>query len=344
MAAAATELEEKLRARASAPELPILRLQRWSRLPSWAFGSLCGLLVACSQFSPALTTQLNAGLVNELLASALFFGTSIGILTGFSKPVLSGAAQDIRQLSGVLPWSASSLATASSALSRLASATVWRACMLGSALGIGHSFLLGNHLSPLEFATAQFGATILLWIAMFLTVPPLIINAALFSSLGQMARPDLLRPSRHAAFGTAALRPALLMTGLLSAYSLLFLGGDNPLDGPVVIGVIAGVVSLIGIVALPLRGIRRRIRAERQQTLRALDARLDRITQGDIAGADADTLFQLDAILDMRERVARAPAWPFDVHALKRMLFYTVLPPLTWAAAAIVEMMIDSLL
>jgi len=211
-------------------------------------------------------------------------------------------------------------------------------------LGVLHSFVLNNHLSPMNFAIPQFCGTILLWVGMFITVPPLIRNAALFSSLGRIARPDLLRPSRHAAFGAAALRPALLMTGMLCAYALLFLSGDNPLDGPVVIGIIAGLIPSIGIVALPLRGIRGRIREERQETLAALDARLDNITQGDIAGADADTLFQLDAILDMRERVAKAPAWPFDVNALKRMLLYTVLPPLTWAAAAIVEMMVDSLI
>jgi len=134
------------------------------------------------------------------------------------------------------------------------------------------------------------------------------------------------------------------MTSLLCAYALLFLGGDNPLAGPVLIGVVGGLLPLIGIVALPLRSIRRRIREQRASTLEALDVRLDGITKGEIATADANALFQLDAELDMRERVARAPSWPFDVDALKRILLFTVLPPLTWAAAAIVEMMIDSLL
>lgn len=344
MAASLSKLEDKLRSRASASELPILRLQKWSRLPSWAFGPVCGLLVAGCLLSPVFTAQVTGATFNDILASALFFGTSLGILAGFSRPVFVGAAQDIQQLAGVLSWSEASIQTASAALSRLDRANLWRACILGCILGVAHSYLMNNHLSPLKFALPQVGGTILLWVAMFLTVPPLIVNAGVFSALGQIAQPDLLRPSRHAAFGAAALRPALLMTGLLSAYSLLFVGGDNPLDGPVVIGIIAGIVPLIGIVALPLRGIRRRIREERTQTLAALDARLDTITQGNIATADADALFQLDAVLDMRERVAKAPSWPFDVNALKRMLLYTVLPPLTWAAAAIVEMMIDSLL
>lgn len=337
-----TALSEKLAARSLAPELPILRLQRWSRLPPTAFGLLCGLLIVCGMMSPLLGMKFSNALFNDILGSALFFGTSLGIIAGFSRPVFQGAAQDLKDLCGVIPWSSDDIQAASLALARFTGKDVGVAVVVGCVAGIGHSYVLEIQSSSWEFAVPQFIAIVLLWLAMFVTVPPLIMNARLFSALGQITSPDLLRPSRHAAFGAAALRPALLMTSLLCAYALLFLGGENPLDGPVLIGVLGGLIPLVGIIALPLRGIRRRIREQRTTTLASLDARLDAITEGDIATADANTLFQLDAVLDMRERVARAPAWPFDVDALKRILLFTVLPPLTWAAAAIVEIMIDS--
>lgn len=339
-----TEISAELAKRAAASEVPLLRMQKWSRLPPLAFGLLFGLLIVLGMLSPALGQSLNAATFNDVLGGALFFGTSLGIIAGFSRPVFSGAANDLQELAGVIPWSQGSIDAASKALSRLTRSQVWRAGAVACAAGIGHSYLLEIQRSSWNFALTQFIAITLLWIGMFLTVTPFILNALLFSQLGQLAKPDLLRPSRHAAFGSAALRPALLMTGLLCAYALLFLGGDNPLTGPVLIGVLGGLLPLIGIIALPLRGIRRRIREQRKATLAALDARLDGITRGDIATADANALFQLDAVLDMRERVARAPSWPFDVDALKRILLFTVLPPLTWAAAAIVEMMIDSLI
>ena len=50
----------------------------------------------------------------------------------------------------------------------------------------------------------------------------------------------------------------------------------------------------------------------------------------------------MDTLLDMRERVAHAPGWPMDLAGVRRILLYVVLPPLTWAAAALVEMLIDS--
>ncbi len=322
----------------------MLRLQRWSRLPPLAFGLLCALLIVGVMLSPLLGRSFSSSLFNDLLGSALFFGTSLGIIAGFSRSVFQGAAQDLQQLSDVIPWSETDIETASMALSRLLPSQVWRVMLLACVAGTAHSYALGTHNSALLFALPQFLATLLLWIAMFVTVPPLIMNALLFSSLGRIAQPDLLRPSRHAAFGSAALRPALLLISLLCAYALLYLGGDNPLKSPVLIGIVGGLVPLVGIVALPLRGIRRRIREQRAATLSSLDARLDEITAVDIATANANALFELDAVLDMRERVSRAPSWPFDVDALKRILLFTVLPPLTWAAAAIVEMMIDSLL
>jgi hypothetical protein len=257
--------------------------------------------------------------------------------------VFTGAALDLRQLIPVLPEADINLEAASRALSRMSNHQLWLSLMIAVVSGVLHSWLLGYFSLPLIFAVPQCVSTLLLWICMFFTVPPLIQNAQLFSALGQVATPDLLRPSRHAAFGAAALRPALFLIGILCAYTLLFIGNDRPLEGAVWIGILVSVFPLIGIVALPLRGIRRRIRQQRQTTLSALDARLDAITGSDIAQANADDLFQLDAILDMRERVARAPAWPFDVAAIKRILLYIVLPPLTWAAAAIVEMIVNSL-
>ena len=91
-------------------------------------------------------------------------------------------------------------------------------------------------------------------------------------------------------------------------------------------------------------GIRVRIRETRQESLAALDARIESLDIGDVANASVKVMDEMDTVLDMRERVARAPGWPLDLAGVRRILLYIVLPPLTWAAAAIVEMLIDSAL
>ena len=101
-------------------------------------------------------------------------------------------------------------------------------------------------------------------------------------------------------------------------------------------------MSLVGIVALPLRGIRRRIREARTAALTQLDAQYDAISQGGLTAAEPQQLSAMDTVLDMRERVAQAPGWPMNLAGVRRILLYVVLPPLTWAAAALVEMLIDA--
>ena len=45
-----------------------------------------------------------------------------------------------------------------------------------------------------------------------------------------------------------------------------------------------------------------------------------------------------------RREIAQASTWPFDSSNLTRLLFYLIIPPLTWAGAALIENLVDWLL
>ena len=335
-------IDDAARTRAASTELPLLRLQALTRLPPLVFGLLCGIPVFLITLLPIALMYPGEAAIRELIASALFFGSSIGIIGGCSAPVFRGACEDLKNLEQVIGLPAEDLAVISQALTRGTPRGIALATVLGAVAGFLHSGLLGAYGLSLPYALAQTFAVVLLWVMMNWTVPFLIRNALTFASLGRTATPDLLRPSRQAGFGAAALRPALFISAVLCAYPLLLLGDEHALENATLIGVAASMSALPLIIASPLRGIRRRIRERRAVVLAELDQRLDKIIGGDIAHASADDLFELDAVLDMRERVARVPAWPLDLAGVKRILLYVVLPPLTWAAAAFVEMLIDS--
>jgi hypothetical protein len=331
--------KDKLRQRHRSPELWLLRAQSLTRLGPVAFGVSMGLLTLVLLMLPLYLYGYPTDILRDSLEGALFFGLSIGVLAGCSSPVFRGASADIAALQGVLPLSAVELSQLQASVTREPRREVLRTMLLGSACALLHSWLMALHEQPpLVGATTALG-TLLLWIAMFSTVAPLIGNALIFSRLGAMANPDLLRPSRHAAFGRAALRPTLFIIAMLCVYPILALSGG--LRGSVLFGFASTVLSLFALFFLPLGGIRRRIREVRETTLRALDARADRLYPEEIASARAEQLFELDAVLDIRERVARASAWPLDLQGVQRIMLYVILPPLTWAAAALVEIFID---
>ena len=293
-------------------------------------------------FSPTLIVDLGDSERRDLLGGALFFGSSFGIVAGCLGPVLRGAVRDLERLRGVLPLSDSDFALVRNCLTRTTPGTVLAMFVSGILLGLAHNYLLSHFSLPAPFVFTQCTGTVLLWIIMNQAMPKLIINALLFSRLGAGANPDLLRPSKHSAFGDAAIRPGILVIGVIVAYGFLIMGEDNPFDDAVWIGIAASLLSLVGIVALPLRGIRRRIRETRTAALQQLDARYDAISRDGLTSAEPQQLSAMDTLLDMRERVAQAPGWPMDLAGVRRILLYVVLPPLTWAAAALVEMLIDS--
>ena len=328
---------------AGSPELPLLRLLRWSGLSTWVFGMLWGALLFAVMMTPFAALTMTPAQQREVLSSALFFSASFAIITGGAGPVFHGAADDLRKLIPVLALPATDCEDIASGLERATRSQVLRTLAFGALLGLLHSWLLGVQHLPLLVMLPQLAGTVMLWVFMNMTLAKLFMNARVFSRLGALADPDLLRPSRHAPFGSAALRPALFLIGTLCAYVLLFIGDTQPIDSAVFLGAILSLLALFGIVALPLRGIRRRIRERRDQILRELDARLEAYSAANLAAVPPDDLRDMDTILDMRERVAQAPGWPLDLAGVRRILLYIVLPPLTWAAAALVEMYIDGL-
>ena len=335
---------EKTRGRAKGILVPLLRAQEATGLNPALFSLAVALPVALLLLLPIWVYGTSSENAAELFGSALFFGVSIGILAGFSTPVFNGTANDLESLAPVLPYDSDDRALMRKALLREPPGTIAVQTVIGIAFGLGHSVLLGHHQQAALFILSQATPTILLWVLMFWTVPSLLRNASLFSALGRVAVPDLLRPSRHAAFGAAALRPVLLIVGLLCAYPLLLIFNRSALYGAVLIGVIGSLLSLAILIIVPLWGIRRRIAEQRAETLAVLDGRLDALTESKLVEASATELLELDALLDMRKRVVEAPSWPLDLAGIRRILLYIVLPPVTWAAAALVERVVDTAL
>jgi len=334
-------VDERQRAVADAREVPLLRFQNALGFPAALFAVLCGALIFLLLHLPRMLAPEGAG-ASQSTGTALFFATTFGILAAFTRSVYYGGVTDLRALRPIIPLAPEDLECIARGLTRATRAQVLAASAIGLGIGLGHALILGQYELPAARLIPQLTATVGLWILMFATLAKLIINARIFSRLGSIAEPDLLRPSRQAPFGTAALRPALFLIGILCAYPLLAISNDDPLGRGAWIGAAACIATLIGIVALPLTGIRARIRERRREILKALDERLEAMGSRDLHAVSAEQLRDMDTILDMRERVAQAPSWPLDLAGVRRILLYIVLPPLTWAAAALVERLVDS--
>ena len=65
-------------------------------------------------------------------------------------------------------------------------------------------------------------------------------------------------------------------------------------------------------------------------------------TQLGVDIADGETLNSLQPLLDYRRVIKQVSEWPFDSTVMFRLLFYFIIPPLTWVGAALIERLVDT--
>jgi len=159
---------------------------------------------------------------------------------------------------------------------------------------------------------------------------------------GAIRRLDLLALDSTASFARQGLTHALLVIGVVSAYSLFLVDSRYlPLVGIVLAGTL--VVAAFALL-LPLRGIRARIIEAKGEELRwcreQMNERRARLAEGSGFG-DA---VRLDELVAWEARIQAVREWPLDASTFKRFVLYLLLPLGSWAGAAIVERWIDALL
>ncbi|MEQ8860025.1 MAG: hypothetical protein RIC56_15380 [Pseudomonadales bacterium] len=100
------------------------------------------------------------------------------------------------------------------------------------------------------------------------------------------------------------------------------------------VAVPAGLVLLL----LPMASLHNRLRALRQQELRELDGLIGAAPKT----LDDESIEGLERLLQRRERARQAYTWPVNVAMVSRILFYGVIPPAAWIAAALVERLVEA--
>ncbi|MEE4361995.1 MAG: hypothetical protein V2I63_10780 [Pseudomonadales bacterium] len=329
--------------RAEAPELWFLRLHQASGLPPWAFGLLTAAVVFGAVSAPMAYASLSPLDELDLLASAAFFATSLGFLFGAAPIIFPAAVRDLERLEPILDEDPARFRILHRALLRMPTRVCVVQGLLGAALGSAHATLIFGP-GALGVALPPALGTLCLWIMMFQIAAPMLGNARLFDELGRSVTPDLLLPHRLHAFGATALRPTLFMIGLQCTYPILALGPGDGLAAENYIGLAVAFSLVVGLFFVPLRGVRSQLRQSRDEALQTLDARIAALAEGrgmfDAQTSD-EALARAEHLLTLRARIASVSSWPLGLAGLRRVALYVILPPLTWAAAALVERLVD---
>lgn len=174
------------------------------------------------------------------------------------------------------------------------------------------------------------------WVGCFCYVT--VAESARLSKLSEYIESlDLLDMRPYQPLIRQGLTNALLVFGMVSVLSLL---GVESRYGPLLMGswMTFIVVAWIGLM-LPLRGIRKKIRAAKDQELnwcrRGLKASRDALKSG--AGEQPP----IAEILAYRTMIENIRNWPFDSPTLVRFTIYLLIPLGSWLGGAFVERGLD---
>ena len=160
------KVSQFLRNAAAGRELPLVTSSESVGLSPWLLGAGFGIALFAFMISPALLVELPPIVRLDLLGTALFFGTSFGIVIGSLGPVLRGARQDLLELRPVLPLSDEDFDVVQRAVTRMSSPTLLLTMCAGALLGLTHNLLLAHFSLPMPFRITNSVGTLLLWLVM----------------------------------------------------------------------------------------------------------------------------------------------------------------------------------
>jgi len=160
-----------------------------------------------------------------------------------------------------------------------------------------------------------------------------------FNRVGRWVRIDLYRPDTLNGFGRAALNYLLMVVGAMALTTVQAIDQEFRAENYLNALYVAVPAALV-LVTLPIWPIHRRMRTAKRVALAELDAEIARARQG----LDAESLGRLNALLERRAYLHALRTWPMDLAIFSRFVLYVFIPPLAWAGAALVEMVLDSYL
>jgi hypothetical protein len=144
-------------------------------------------------------------------------------------------------------------------------------------------------------------------------------------------------------FARQGLSHALSMVGFVAIFAVMS-------SFEVGLGLAAVLVTLVNLPAaifgmvLPLQGVHSQIREEKERRLAWCRKRIRVLGFDSSRDLDSAETRDLADLLVLRSHLEAVREWPFDISVAVRLAVYLVIPLVSWAGAALVERMVDSLL
>jgi len=169
-----------------------------------------------------------------------------------------------------------------------------------------------------------------------------------FTSLANSIPIDLLQTKNLTPIANPLMRGLMAPVIVLAASGPLFFAAEGRFQDAFYLLSVPTSLFLLLFTLPSFRAVvslHRRIRGQKKREISLIDRYLDgeeQVMQKSRLGC-LQTQFSATEVLSYRDRVESISTWPLHGH-LPRIIFYLTIPPLAWAAAALVEQIVDAAL
>lgn len=187
--------------------------------------------------------------------------------------------------------------------------------------------------------SAIFLGQIMVWVFVGWMLAVRIYVGNQFYRYGETVPINVFEQSRLEPFARVGLLDIVIVLGGIAISTVQSLDAQFRLGNYLTAFVVA-VPAAIALLLRPMWTVHKRLREQKRLLMHEVREQLRKAPQA----SDEQSVEALEKLLQRRDRVKSLHTWPFDVSTWSRLLFYGLIPPLAWVAAAIVELTIERLL
>jgi hypothetical protein len=295
----------------------------------------------------------------DFRAQILPAGTvTLGYIVMMYTYVARGTLRDLESLRSVLREGEAAYAELQQKLTRFERRRLW----IGGLVGIAFWCLLWE-IRGLPFAAlipagdfeVGYASGFLLFSAFWITAGRgtvyLVDAARLYSRIGErQVTVDLLDPSPVSPLMYHGLRIVLLLTIITAVGAIIMTVRGPTLPRSFMVAWFLASCWNVPLAAaafvLPVRGLRRQIRARKTEELAKVreDIRRNRELAAEPGTESAEASTRLPGLLAFEKRIESVRDWPFDAPTLTRFFLYVAIPLGSWIGGALVERLLGAAL
>jgi hypothetical protein len=284
---------------------------------------------------------------------------NLGYLAMMATYVARGTFRDLEALGPVIEGGDAVSVELRRKLSRFEGSRLW----FGAFVGVAFSLVAGElaqerwtRLVAGQWSLQDAGAAVMIlltWVVAGCAAMYVVDSARLYSRIGERhVKVDLLDPTPLSPLTRHGLRIVLLLVIMMAFYLIIVattIGFNSRSLGSMTVVLLTSLLYLLLATAaflLPVRGLRRQIRARKAEELVRVREKIrrDRELAEGLGTESAEAGGRLPGLLAYAKTVESVREWPFDAPTLTRFFLYVAIPLGSWVGGALVERLLGAAL